>query len=84
MYIRLNFGPKAGEIQFFRTDVARQLIANGRAEDPSAELRGFATGGIVSAGEPVLVGETVTGSFLPRATVEKFEKQLKAGAKAKR
>jgi hypothetical protein len=37
MNIRLNFGPKAGEVQFIRPDVAKQLIANGRATDPRLE-----------------------------------------------
>jgi hypothetical protein len=37
MYIRPNFGPRAGELQFIRADIARKLVEAGRATDPRDE-----------------------------------------------
>ena len=37
MYVRLLYGPKAGETEFMLAPVARQLIAQGRAEDAQSQ-----------------------------------------------
>jgi hypothetical protein len=73
MYIRPKFGQRAGEVQFLRPDVARALVECGRATDPRFEVEELASGGIVERVEPVIVGDHVTGGFLPASVVDKME-----------
>ncbi len=76
MYVRVLTGRYAGEVRDIRADAAKQMLADGRAmeEDAPWPLFGkFATGGLVDS-KPSIVGEAVTGSLLPAATVQKLKR----------
>lgn len=74
MYVRVLTGRYAGEVRDIRSDAAKQMLADGRAMDADAPwplFEKFASGGLVES-TPAIVGESVTGSFLPLATVQKL------------
>jgi hypothetical protein len=60
----------------------RQARMVGRGVDALLGVSPFADGGPVGSADPVMVGESCTGSFLPSSLVEKFEQLTKAARHA--
>jgi hypothetical protein len=73
VFVRPNFGQRAGEVQFMRPDIARELIASGRATDPRLEELDslIQLGGEVTPA-PALVGERAPEAILPAAVVREL------------